>query len=143
MDALSEALQTVKLTAAIFYNAEYTAPWGDASPAASAVAPVLAPGAEHLVIFHLVTEGRAVARMAGVPDLELTAGDIVIIPQGEPHTLSNGSPTAFLEGGSAIAKYLRRPQPESMGWRREVTRLVCGYFVRRAPRGSSFSPACR
>jgi hypothetical protein len=28
MDALSEALNTVRMTGAIFFNAEFTAPWG-------------------------------------------------------------------------------------------------------------------
>ena len=95
MDALSEALQSVRMTAAIFYNAEYTAPWGDCAPPASEVAPTLAPGFEHVVVFHLVTEGRALAQMEGQPDLPLTAGDIVIFPHGHAHRLSNGAPQTF------------------------------------------------
>lgn len=130
MDALSEALQTVRLSAAIFYNAEYSAPWGDASPAAGDVAPTLAPGAEHLVIFHLVTEGHAVARMDGVADLELNAGDLLIIPQGERHWLSNGAPGDYAEGGQAIRKYLAGDLSVTHGGGGgELTRLVCGYFA--------------
>lgn len=69
MDALSEALNTVSMTSAIFINAEFTAPWGFAAPHASKLAPVLAPGAGHLVVYHLVTDGAAIARMPGTDGL--------------------------------------------------------------------------
>ena len=59
MDVLSEALRSVRMTGAIFFNAEFSAPWGFAAPPAQDVAPVLAPGTERLVIYHLVTDGRA------------------------------------------------------------------------------------
>jgi hypothetical protein len=62
MDAFSEILSGVKLNGALFFNADFSAPWGFAAPASMALAPSLAPGAPHLVIYHLVIEGRAVAR---------------------------------------------------------------------------------
>jgi AraC-like DNA-binding protein len=129
MDALSEALQSVRITAAIFYNAEYTAPWGDVAPPVAEVAPILAPGFEHMVVFHLVTEGRAVAHMDGVPDLPLEAGDIVIVPHGEAHRLSNGSPSRFRDDDSVIRKFLAGDlSPTRTGGGGELTRFVCGYF---------------
>jgi AraC-like DNA-binding protein len=129
MDALSEVLQSVRMTAAIFYNAEYSAPWGDRSPATAEIAPVLAPGFEHMVVFHLVTEGNAIARMDGEPDMHLVPGDIVIVPHGDAHTLLNGSPTEFSHDGSAIAKFLAGDlSVVRLGGGGEVTRFVCGYF---------------
>ena len=129
MDALSEALQSVRMTAAIFHNAEYTAPWGDASPPAAEIASALAPGFEHMVVFHLVTEGHAVARMEGFPDMPLEAGDIVIIPHGDAHTLQNGSPAEFRRDDAAIRKFLAGDLSITRhGGGGEVTRFVCGYF---------------
>lgn len=129
MDALSEALQSVRMTAAIFYNAEYTAPWGDFSPATASVAPILAPGFEHLVIFHLITEGRAVAHMDGVPDLPLEAGDILIVSHGDAHRLSNGTPSRFRNDDSVIRKFLAGDlSPTRNGGGGELTHFVCGYF---------------
>ena len=49
MDALSEALKSVRMTGAIFYHAECTAPWGFRVPHVKDVAHVLAPGTERLV----------------------------------------------------------------------------------------------
>ena len=57
MDVLSEALNTVRMTGAIFYYAECTSPWGFAVPPLQQVAHVLAPGTERLVPYHLVAEG--------------------------------------------------------------------------------------
>jgi AraC-like DNA-binding protein len=129
MDALSEALSTVRMTGAIFFNAEFTAPWGFAEPYAHKIAHVLAPGTERLVPYHLVTEGRAVARIEGGPDLSLTAGDIVIVPHGDPHTLCGGSPTRLLDGGAWLEEVFSGDLSVTRsGGGGATTRLVCGYF---------------
>ena len=80
MDALSEALASVRMTGAIFYHAECTAPWAFRVPHLHDVAHVLAPGTERLVSYHLVIEGKAVVCFAGEEDIHITAGDILIIP---------------------------------------------------------------
>ena len=65
MDALSEALASVRMTGAIFYHAECTAPWGFRVPHVQKVAHVLAPGTERLVSYHLVTDGRGGGALPG------------------------------------------------------------------------------
>src|SRR5687767_7292203 len=65
MDALSEAMRAVRLTSALFFNGEFSAPWRFATPAQDKVAPVVSPQSERLVLFHLVTDGEATARTAG------------------------------------------------------------------------------
>ena len=129
MDALSEALSTVRMNAAIFFDAEFTAPWGFRAPPAREVAPALAPGVEHIVIFHLLTEGSAVVRMEGEPDLPLEAGDIVIIPHGDTYTISHGSPATLREGGASIERYLAGGLTTTCyGGGGEQANFVCGYF---------------
>src|SRR5947209_1307419 len=63
MDVLSEVLRVVRLQGAMFYNGEFSAPWSFRSPASCNVAPFVARGAEHVIIYHLLTEGRASARV--------------------------------------------------------------------------------
>ena len=101
MDALSEALASVRMTGAIFYHAECTAPWGFRVPHLQDVAHVLAPGTERLVSYHLVTHGNAVVCFPGEEDIAVAAGDILIIPHGDAHTVSNGSPSTFLDSGAS------------------------------------------
>jgi AraC-like DNA-binding protein len=129
MDALSEALNAVRMTGAIFFNAVCTTPWGFAVPPLQRVADVLAPGTERLVSYHLVTEGKAVVRFDGADDLSVTAGDIVIIPHGDPHTVSNGSPAQLVDCGESLDHYLAGIlNTMRVGGGGEVTRFVCGYF---------------
>jgi hypothetical protein len=65
MDAFSEILSGVKLNGALFFSAELSAPWGFSSPASNLLAPMLAPGAPHLVIYHFVIDGEAFVQLGG------------------------------------------------------------------------------
>jgi AraC-like DNA-binding protein len=132
MDALSEALNTVRMTGAIFFNAEFTAPWGFATPRSSIqpFLPVLAPGTEHLVVYHLVTEGNALAQVKGAPDAFLVPGDIVIFPHGDPHTVSSGSPAAAsIDTTAIVGKFLSGDLSATrLGGGGAATRFICGFL---------------
>ena len=128
MDALSEALNAVRMTGAIFYHAECSAPWGFKVPALGRVAHVLAPGTERLVPYHLVTEGEALVEFEE-QSLLLEAGDVVIIPHGDAHTVSNGSPATLIDSAASLAKYLAGDlRTMQLGGGGATTRFVCGYF---------------
>ena len=90
MDAFSEILSGVKLNGAVFFTAEFSAPWGFSTPASNVMAAKLAPGAAHLVLYHLVIEGGAVIELADGQSIELKPGDVVIFPHGDPHHMSSG-----------------------------------------------------
>jgi AraC-like DNA-binding protein len=129
MDALSEALNSVRMTAAIFADATCTAPWGFAEPAMERIAHVLAPGTERVVGYHLVTEGRATVRVEGTADLAVAAGDIVIIPHGNPHTISNGAPSDLIDAAPPLERWLAGTvDTVRLGGGGEVTRFICGYL---------------
>jgi AraC-like DNA-binding protein len=128
MDALSEALNAVRMTGAIFYHAECSAPWGFSVPALRRVAHMLAPGTERLVPYHLVTEGQALVKFDEL-SLVLEAGDVVIIPHGDAHTVSNGSPATFIDSATSLGKFLAGDlRTMRLGGGGETTRFVCGYF---------------
>ena len=126
MDALSEALTTVRMTGAIFFNAEFTSPWGFISPPAEEAIPSLSPGAEWLVLYHLVTEGKAVVQIEDEEELLLGPGDIVIVPHGHPHKASSGAPTKWLK--SEQLGSMRDLSVVRYGGGGEATRFVCGYL---------------
>jgi len=128
MDALSEILQSVKLEGAVFFNAEFTEPWGVRSPASGEVAKFLRKGARHLIIFHFLTDGRAHAEMDG-HGVELTGGDIVVLPHGDAHLLSNGCPTSLVDNGRNMKEVLAQGMtPVRYGGGGEATRFVCGFM---------------
>lgn len=129
MDALSETLRVVRLVGAIFINARFTAPWCYQSPSAAEVVPVLEPGAGHLVIFHLVTEGECFVEM-GSETVRLVAGDVVLFPHGQAHRMSSSPGVPPAVGGTRLKELLsRRPGRLMYGGGGATTRLVCGYMA--------------
>jgi hypothetical protein len=131
MDALSEALSSVRMTGAIFVDATCTAPWGFAVPPMERIAHILAPGTERVVGYHLVTEGKGLIGLEGEEEVPLAAGDIVIVPHGDAHTITNGSPSELIDTGASVGRWLAgdlSPLQAGGGGGGEVTRFVCGYF---------------
>ena len=85
MDALSDVLRIVRLTGAVFMDAEFTAPWCIGEPAGVDVCIEHLPDAQHVVIYHLLTEGKLEVAVPGIAPVPAQAGDLVIIPSGEAH----------------------------------------------------------
>jgi len=129
MDALSETLRVVRLVGAIFINARFTAPWCYQSPHADQAAPFLEPGAERVVIFHLITEGECFVEMGHAPPARLVAGDAVIFPQGHAHRMASEPGLPPASGARLDAVLARRPRTLAYGGGGPTTRLVCGYLA--------------
>lgn len=133
MDVLSEVLRAVKLDGAMFHNAEFSAPWCVRSPASRSVASYLSPDSKHVIIYHLLTEGRGYAHVEGDDrSIPLNAGDIVIFPHGNPHILGNGSPVK--PEPMDYEQELQRMFAQGLKVRRlggggEMTKFICGYMT--------------
>ena len=129
MDALSEALNAVRMTGAIFYSLECSAPWGFSVPHLHDVAHVLAPGTERLVSYHLVTEGEAIVQFGEQEPIPVRAGEVLIIPHGDAHTVSNGSPAKLIDSAASLREYLSGTlSVMRVGEGGKETRFICGYF---------------
>jgi hypothetical protein len=129
MDALSEVLRDIRITGALLFNAEYGAPWGFASPASHTYAPLLAPGTEHLVLFHLVTAGEATAAVDGFGEVRLAPGEIVVFPHGDAHTMQNGPVRELSDSSNILPKILSGSlELERGGGGGAATKFICGYF---------------
>ena len=130
MDVLSEVLKVVKLQGALFYNGEFSCPWSFSSPPSLSVAPYVAPGAGHVIIYHLLTEGRASARLVNGERIILEAGDIVIFPHGDAHFLENGPPTESVDMVKELTRIFSQGLKLSrLGGGGEVTKFVCGFMA--------------
>jgi AraC-like DNA-binding protein len=130
MDALSEALAAIRVTGAIYYSMECAAPWGFSVPQLSDdFAHVLAPEAERLVTYHLITEGEAMVQFGDDEPIAIRAGEILIIPHGDAHLVWNGAPATMVDTGPTLRDYLTGSLVESrVGEGGPVTRFICGYF---------------
>jgi len=130
MDALSEILHSVKLEGAVFYNAEFTAPWGFRSPPSCEVAAFLGKGPKHVIIYHLLTQGRARAEVEdSTHRVELVPGDIMVFPHGDAHIISNGSPPCIVDNGKQLKEVFAQGMAVArQGGGGEPTLFVCGYM---------------
>jgi AraC-like DNA-binding protein len=129
MDALSEVLKIVKLRGALFFNAEFSAPWCLASSQSSQVAPLLCPGAGHVVIYHYLADGRAYAQLPHGSRRDLGPGDVVIFPHGHAHILGNGAAKP-VDSLKTFANHLSdRLKAVRYGGGGELTKFVCGYMA--------------
>ena len=75
-DALSDVLEAVRLTGALFFIVEASPPWIAEAPDSSALAPVILPRVQHVVSYHVVTQGTCWCHMAGAAPVRLDAGDV-------------------------------------------------------------------
>lgn len=88
-DALSDVLRTVRLTGATFFDVIAKAPWVAEQPTPEMVLPKILPGAEHLISYHVVTEGSCFANIIGEEPMQVAAGEVVVFTHGDPHVLSS------------------------------------------------------
>ena len=88
-DALSDVLRTVRLTGATFFDVVAKAPWVAEQPPREMILPKILPGAEHLIAYHVVTEGRCFANIIGEEPIAVEAGEVIVFTKGDPHVLSS------------------------------------------------------
>ena len=135
MDALSDVLRAVRLTGAVFLDAELRSGCSYLTPPPEAIGALHMPGAEHIIPYHLVTEGRLRASLPeGDPVVELKAGELILFPHGDRHVLASVSAGELRHievSGEELYSLLRPGEvtPWKSGAGGEATRLVCGYLA--------------
>jgi hypothetical protein len=131
MDAFSEILSGVKLNGAVFFSAEFSSPWGFSAPASNQIAAELAPGAAHLVLYHFVIDGGALAQLEDGPSIELKPGDVVIVPHGHPHHMTRVREAMPPFPNYGISAKIKSRDLTTLrgGGGGETSRFVCGYMT--------------
>lgn len=135
MDALSQLLQAVELSGAVFLSAEFTAPWCVISQADSRICGAYLPPAERVVSYHLIREGCCLASLSGGagPVLHLRAGDLLVVPQGDAHLLGSDLSLAPAQSAPLLAQHVESNPGEvlrfSHGAGGPATRMVCGFLT--------------
>jgi len=131
MDTLSDVLRAVRLSGAVFFDIRAAAPWVAATPRGTQIVARMFPGAQHLISFHVLIAGGCFAARAGAAPLELSAGDVIVFPQGDAHTLSSAP---GLRARPQLARY-RPPERGQLPFALTMgegagmaARLVCGFL---------------
>jgi AraC-like DNA-binding protein len=131
MDAFSEILSGVKLSGAVFFSAEFSAPWGFSAPASKVLAQHVAPSAAHLVLYHLLIDGSGFVETEDGLSVALAPGDVVIFPHGDPHHMSSATTVRppFPNYGISPKVQARDLSPLRAGGGGTISRFVCGYMT--------------
>jgi AraC-like DNA-binding protein len=91
VDPLSDLLRVVRLDGAYFYGVEGGGAWQVGVVPARELSPAVLPASEHLISYHILTEGRCFGGLVDGPKVELAAGDAIIFPHGHAHTMASGA----------------------------------------------------
>lgn len=134
MDVLSDVLLSIRLNGAFFFAVDARPPFATESPTMASICDHVLPGAEHVIPFHVVTEGTCWAETVDRSQrpVALEAGDIVAFPAGDANVIASepglrGRPDPSLYTWPPDRIRPAAPQmSEQPG--RERTRFVCGFL---------------
>ncbi len=130
VDALAEVLRAIKIDSAIYLNGEFSEPWCVLSPEASHLAPAFGRDGSHVIVYHLLCEGRAYCEVEDGGSVELVAGDLVALPHGHRHRIGAGGRTPPIDVGTALPGILERGlEPVMAGGGGESSKFICGYLA--------------
>ncbi len=126
---LHRALERLRVEGAIFLRAEYTEGWALDSQGGPAFAGMLHPGAQRVILFHVVASGRCWLSLADGERHWANSGDVIVLPYGDGHTMGGVVPVASVP----ITTVLAPPPWEQMpiirhGQGGTRTQVVCGYL---------------
>src|SRR5215208_1627340 len=93
-DSVSEALLSLGVRSTVFCLSELRAPWAFRVERGTEAAK-----------FHLVLEGSALLFCAGEDPVALGAGDLVVLPRGVAHTISDGRASAPITLEELVAEH--------------------------------------
>jgi AraC-like DNA-binding protein len=130
VDALSDVLKAVRLTGSIFFDVQCGEPWVAETPAGASIVGTMFPGSEHLISYHVITQGECWASIPNEPPMHLKAGDVLVVPHGDPHVMSS---TPGLRHSPDLAMYRmpgdgKLPISISVGERGTPASFVCGFL---------------
>jgi AraC-like DNA-binding protein len=127
MDPLSDVLRAVRLTGSYFYMVEGSPGWAVGTVAARELAPRILPDAEHLVPYHILSQGVCWGGLRGEPRVRMQPGDVLIFPHGDAHVMS-GQPAESREPTYAVHAPEQYPSTVRLGAGQLETILMCGFL---------------
>ena len=129
-DVLSDVLQSVRLTGAVYFDFELSSPWVAEAPPSREIAPIVMPGAQRVIEYHLIARGACWAHAVDEPPIRLKEGDLILFPQGDAHVLSSAP---GMRAAPDMSMFVRRTSTlpivyEHGGGGTERARLVCCFL---------------
>lgn len=136
-DTLSAVMRAVRLTGAVFFTVDATAPWATETPAAPEIAHRIVPGAEHVIDYHVITAGACWGGIVGESPVRLETGDVIVFPHGDTHVMSSApgmrgspDPSIYRSTGTQLPIPLRttRQNGDGASGAGERAEVICGFL---------------
>lgn len=130
-DVLSEVLRVVRLSGAVFFTFEGGGPWVAEAPPSAVIAPLVLPGAEHVIEYHVVTHGSCWVGLADGPRQKVEQGDVIVFPQGDAHVLSSAPGMRGVMDLGLYRNQERAKLPISVSFNSggsERAKIICGFL---------------
>lgn len=133
-DVLSDVLRRVRLTGSMLFLVDAKAPWMSWAPKAEVFRHVTLPGSQHLVSYHIVTQGSCWAGLRDVPPERFDAGDVLVVPHGHAYFLADSLATEASYGAEEAVAFFRSmaagemPSVVPEGGQGERTQFICGFL---------------
>jgi AraC-like DNA-binding protein len=130
-DTLSDVLRAVRLSGAVYFAIDASAPWVVETPPACDLGPHLMPGVEHVIEYHVISAGSCWGGIPDEPPVRLATGDIIAFPQGDRHVISS-APGMRGHSDPAVLRMARTARlPLSVhleGGGPDRAQVICGFL---------------
>ena len=134
-DPLSDVLQAVRLTGALFFRVEASRPWGIDVPEAAAFGSLILPRSAAIISYHVVLEGTGWVTMPGAEPVRFGPGEVLIFPHGDPYCMKSAPEVAAEYSKDEAVAFFRDMAAGRLpfdvvegGGDPPLTRYVCGYL---------------
>jgi AraC-like DNA-binding protein len=130
MDPLSDVLRSVRLSGGVFLDVNFTAPWCVFAQITAEDCRFALAAPTQVIAYHFIINGRLLINVDDGPTIEVHAGEVVLLPRNDPHTLASAPGLA-----SISARDLIQPSDDgglariSHGGGGEPVHFVCGFLA--------------
>ena len=101
-EALDQALERPRLEGALFMRCEFSESWTFEGGGGPGFAEMMHPGAERLVLFHVIASGRCWVALPGGERCWASAGEVIVLPYGDEFSMGGVGATTPVHIASIV-----------------------------------------
>jgi len=134
MDVLQTILSAMKLSGSVFLEAEFSDPWCVTSQIGPEDCAVFFTEPAHVISYHYVLQGRLLCAVGEGPPVEVSAGQVMLVPRNDRHRLGSRLDLEAPEARDLIQPADARGLLRIVwGGGGETCRMFCGFLGTVAP----------